>query len=95
MHKAHERSLQRDVALKVLPRSLAVVKEVTIQGALGVTTRAYDSAIRLIESGQIALEKMHTHDFPLEQTELAIQTLAGEIDGDSSIHSCLLPDMST
>ena len=73
---------------------LAVVKEVTIQGALGVTSKAYNSAIRLIESGHVPIEKMHTHDFPLEQTELAIQTLAGEIEGDSSIHSCLLPDLS-
>lgn len=74
---------------------LVVGKEITIFGALGVTSKGYKSAIRLIESGTIPLEKMHTHDFPLEDTELAIQTLAGEIDGDASIHSCLVPDMST
>jgi hypothetical protein len=34
---------------------------------------------------------MHTHEFPLEQAELAIQTLAGEAEGEGSIHSCLLP----
>jgi hypothetical protein len=34
---------------------------------------------------------MHTHDFPLEQAELAIRTLAGEADGPASIHSCLRP----
>ena len=83
--------------LKPIPdfvSDLIVVKELTILGALGVTTKAYDSAVKLIESGRIDVEKMHTHDFPLEQTELAIQTLAGEVEGDSSIHSCLLPDMS-
>ena len=37
------------------------------------------------------LEQMHTHDFPLEQAELAIQTLAGEVPGEASIHSCLMP----
>ena len=73
---------------------LVVVKEITIFGALGVTTRAYDSAIKLIESGRVPIEKMHTHNFALEQAELAIQTLAGDIPGDSSIHSCLLPDRS-
>ena len=68
-----------------------VVKEITIKGAFGVTWRAYESAIRLIESGRVPLERMHTHDFPLEQAELAIQTLAGEVPGASSIHSCLVP----
>ena len=70
---------------------LIVVKELSIFGAFGVTTRAYDAAIRLIESGRVPLEKMHTHDFPVEQAELAIQTLAGEAPGEASIHSCLLP----
>ena len=70
---------------------LIVVKEVTIRGAFGVTSRAYESAIRLIESGRVPLAKMHTHDFPLEQAERAIQMLGGEIPGESSIHSCLLP----
>jgi len=69
---------------------LAVMKEVTIRGAFGVTTRAYDAAIRLIESGRVPLAKMHTHDFPLEQAETAIRTLAGEVPGEASIHSCLL-----
>jgi len=70
---------------------LIVLKEVTLKGAFGVTHRAYEQAIRLIESGTVPLAQMHTHDFPLEQAELAIQTLAGEAPGEASIHSCLLP----
>ena len=70
---------------------LVVVKEITIKGAFGVTYAAYESAIRLIESGRVPLERMHTHDFPLEQAELAIQTLGGEVEGSASIHSCLIP----
>jgi threonine dehydrogenase-like Zn-dependent dehydrogenase len=70
---------------------LVVVKEITIRGAFGVTFAAYESAVRLIESGRVPLERMHTHDFPLEQAELAIQTLAGEAPGAASIHSCLIP----
>src|SRR5690606_33024534 len=71
---------------------LIVVKEATIRGAFGVTSRAYEAAIRLIESGRIPLEKMHTHDFALEEAAEAIETLAGERPGEPSIHSCLLPD---
>ena len=48
-------------------------------------------AISLIESGRYPLAKMHTHDFDLRDAELAIRTLAREIPGVESIHSCLLP----
>jgi hypothetical protein len=34
---------------------------------------------------------MHTHDFALEEADLAIRTLAGQVDGERSIHSCLIP----
>ncbi len=74
---------------------IVVGKEITIYGVLGVTTKAYDSAIRLIESGKVPIADMHTHDFPLERAELAIQTLAGETEGAGSIHSCLIPDMKS
>jgi len=70
---------------------LAVLKEVTLIGAFGVTRAAYEAAIRLIESGRVPLAKLHTHDFRLDQAEVAIQTLAGEVPGDASIHSCLVP----
>ncbi len=70
---------------------LVVVKEATIVGAFGVTSAAYEAAIRLIESGRVPLERLHTHDFPLEAAEEAIQTLAGERPGVASIHSCLVP----
>jgi threonine dehydrogenase-like Zn-dependent dehydrogenase len=68
-----------------------VMKEIAIRGAIGVTSSGYTRAIRLIESGRYPLEKMHTHDFGLREAELAIRTLAREIPGQESIHSCLLP----
>lgn len=70
---------------------LIVVKEARILGAFGVTAPAYDAAIRLIESGRVPLERMHTHDFALADAERAIRMLGGEIPGESSIHSCLVP----
>ncbi len=70
---------------------LIVMKEITIKGAIGVTSSGYKAAIRLIESGRVPLEKMHTHDFPLRDAELAIRTLARQVPGDESIHSCLIP----
>ena len=68
-----------------------VLKEISLKGAIGVTSTGYASAIRLIESRRRPIEKMHTHDFSLREAELAIRTLAREIPGEASIHSCLLP----
>ncbi|MCR9096408.1 MAG: alcohol dehydrogenase catalytic domain-containing protein [bacterium] len=70
-----------------------VMKEIAIRGAIGVTQSGYSEAIRLIESRRVPLEKMHTHDFALGDAEEAIRTLAGEMDGTRSIHSCLLPGL--
>jgi threonine dehydrogenase-like Zn-dependent dehydrogenase len=70
---------------------LVVMKEINIRGAIGVTSSGYRSAIRLIESGRVPLALMHTHDFALCDAELAIRTLAREIPGEESIHSCLIP----
>ena len=69
-----------------------VMKEVTIRGAIGVTSTGYEKAIRLLESGKYPVEKMHTHDFDLREAELAVRTLAREIPDDESIHSCLVPE---
>jgi threonine dehydrogenase-like Zn-dependent dehydrogenase len=68
-----------------------VLKEITLRGAIGVTSSGYRAAIRLIEAGRHPLAKLHTHDFALRDAELAIRTLAREIEGQESIHSCLLP----
>ena len=66
---------------------LIVMKEINLRGAIGVTSSGYKSAIRLLEAGTIPFDKMHTHDFALSDAELAIKTLAREIEGEESIHS--------
>lgn len=68
-----------------------VMKEISIRGAIGVTSSGYRSAIEMIESGRTPIGKMHTHAFPLRDAALAIRTLAREIPNVQSIHSCLLP----
>jgi threonine dehydrogenase-like Zn-dependent dehydrogenase len=80
---------------KEIPKFISdiiVVKEITIKGAIGVTSSGYQSAIKVIESGKVPLAAMHTHNFKLEEAELAIRTLAREIEGQESIHSCLFPE---
>ena len=80
---------------KEIPRFVSdkvVMKEITIKGAIGVTRTGYANAIRLLESRKYPVERMHTHDFRLEEAETAIRTLAREIPGEQSVHSCLLPE---
>ncbi|MEE9279310.1 MAG: zinc-binding dehydrogenase [Myxococcota bacterium] len=69
-----------------------VLKEISVCGVIGVTSTGYAKAIRLLESRRVPIEKMHTHDFALRDAELAIRTLAREIPGEESIHSCLIPE---
>lgn len=71
---------------------IIVVKEITVKGAMGVTSSGYKSAIAAIESRTLPLAEMHTHNFRLDEAELAIKTLAREIEGVESIHSCLIPE---
>ena len=70
---------------------LVVMKEITIMGAIGVTSTGYRQAIRVIERERERLRPMHTHDFPLRDAELAIRTLARQVPGAGSIHSSLTP----
>jgi threonine dehydrogenase-like Zn-dependent dehydrogenase len=69
-----------------------VLKEITLRGAIGVTSSAYRNAIRLIESRRLPLERMHTHDFALADAEQAIRTLARELPGEDAIHCALFPE---
>jgi len=68
-----------------------VLKEISLRGAIGVTASGYRSAIRLLESGRSPVAEMHTHRFALRDAERAILTLARQIPGEESIHSCLMP----
>lgn len=78
-------------AVEGLVSDLIVMKEIKIMGAIGVTSTGYRSAIRLLESGRVPVEQMHTHNFDLSDAELAIRTLARQVPDTESIHSCLIP----
>ena len=61
------------------------------RGYGGNQKAGYRRAIELLEARRTPVERMHTHDFALRDAELAIRTLARQVPGDESIHSCLLP----
>ena len=74
-----------------LVTDLIINKAITVIGAYGVDARAYEEAIRLIESGRFPLERLHTHTFGLPDAAHAIETLAGETPGEDAVHVAIAP----
>ena len=68
-----------------------IYKQLTIHGVLSMPYDDFERAVRLIESRKYPLERLHTHSFPVEQAELAIQTLAGSVPGVNPIHVAVVP----
>ena len=66
-------------------------KSVRVNGTKGSPWRATEAALRMIESGRYPLEKLHTHTIPLDETEHALQILAGEVPGEQPIHITITP----
>ncbi|HYH29817.1 MAG TPA: zinc-binding dehydrogenase [Pseudonocardia sp.] len=74
-----------------LQTDLIINRALTVKGAFGVDARGYAEAIAIIESRRFPLEKLHTHTFGLDDTELAMRTLAGEVDGEQAVHVSVHP----
>ena len=74
-----------------LPVDDIIYKELTIRGVLSMSVDDTFRAIDLIESGRYPFDRMHTHTFPLEQTEDAIHALAGQIPGLNPLHIAIVP----
>ncbi len=70
---------------------LIINRALTVRGAFGVDAKGMSDAIALIESRRYPLEKMHTHTFGLDDAELAIQTLGGDVAGEHAIHVSVHP----
>ncbi|HZC39204.1 MAG TPA: zinc-binding dehydrogenase, partial [Streptosporangiaceae bacterium] len=71
---------------------LIINKGATVVGAFSVDARGYTDAIRIIESGRFPLARLHTHSFGLADVPRAIETLAGEVEGENAVHVAIHPD---
>ena len=81
----------REIPLRT---DLIINRALTIRGAFGVDAKGMADAIALIESRRFPLEKMHTHTFGLDEVELAIQTLGGDVPGEAAIHVSVHPSLA-
>jgi threonine dehydrogenase-like Zn-dependent dehydrogenase len=73
------------------PSDKIVLRGITVIGARGVTAPGYREALSIIDSGALPVDRMRTHQFALADAELAIQTLAGEIEGEDAINVVIRP----
>ena len=77
------------VAAEIVPDEI-VYKEISVRGVLSMPVADFRRACRLIESCEYPIERLHTHSFPLNEAQQAIETLAGRTD-EKAIHVALFP----
>ncbi|HEY7432679.1 MAG TPA: zinc-binding dehydrogenase [Streptosporangiaceae bacterium] len=75
-----------------LNTDMIINKGATVVGAFSVDARGYGDAIAIIESGRFPLARLHTHSFGLADVARAIETLAGEVEGETAVHVSIHPD---
>ena len=67
-------------------------KMLTVKGVSGRDRNSILVALRLIESRKYDLDKLCTHEYPVEQTAEALATTAREVDtGVEPVHVCVVP----
>lgn len=74
-----------------LPVDIIIRKGLTVRGAYGVTIDAQARAIDLIASGRFDLARLQTHQYPIDQLDRAIATLAGEVPGEQALNVVVTP----
>ncbi|GLY65592.1 zinc-dependent alcohol dehydrogenase [Amycolatopsis taiwanensis] len=79
----------REISLRT---DVIIQRGLTVLGAFGVDASANEQAIGIIESGRFPLEKLHTHSFGLDEVSQAIETLAGEVEGEQAVHVSVHPN---
>ncbi len=68
-----------------------VSKEIRFQGAWSHSFESATQAIRLAETGTYPLEKVISHEFTLEEAEVAVRAMGREIEGLDPIKAAICP----
>ena len=68
-----------------------IFKEITLRGAFSQGWQSYEQALRILEEDRYGLARLRTHDFALEDADLALRLVSGEMPGENSICVALHP----
>lgn len=66
-------------------------REIRLQGVVSKGYEAVHAAAKLVESRKYPLEKIVTHEFPLEQVQEAMQVASGKVPGSNHMKVILIP----
>ena len=75
-----------------LDTDLVLFREIRIQGVYSQDSSSYTQALRLLSDNRYDFGRLHTHSFSLDDAELALRTLAGEIAGELAVSVSLHPN---
>jgi threonine dehydrogenase-like Zn-dependent dehydrogenase len=68
-----------------------IFKEITLRGAFSQGWQSYEQALRILDEDRYGLARMRTHDFALQDADLALRVLSGEVPGEDGICLALHP----
>lgn len=66
-------------------------KSLTVRGAMASSEWGKRQAIRILGERKYDLEKLHTHTIPIDQLDLAMRILGGEVPGEEAVHITVSP----
>lgn len=69
-------------------------KILTLRGAHGRDRESLKAALRLMETGTLPLDRLSTHTFALDETDVALRSIARETDDFSIMHASVVPGPS-
>lgn len=64
----------------------------TVRGVFGVSDWGQLKAIDALERGQYNFDSLHTHKMRIDELDLALRILGGEIDGEDALHITVTPN---
>ena len=68
-----------------------IAKALTVRGAYSVSDWAKRQAIRVLSAGTYDLSGLHTHTMPIDDLDLAMRILGGEVPDEAALHITVTP----
>jgi threonine dehydrogenase-like Zn-dependent dehydrogenase len=69
-----------------------MAKSLTVRGAMASSEWGKRQAIRILGERKYDLSKVHTHTLPIEELDLAMRILGGEVAGQEAVHITVTPN---
>ena len=71
-----------------------MAKSLTVRGAMASSEWGKRQAIRVLGERRYDLSRVHTHTLPIDQLDLAMRILGGEVPGEEAVHITVVPALS-